>query len=169
MNDLVLIAYIAKAVGLKGALKLKLLNSQSESLRPGLKLSIRQGKQAVRQLVIEHVETRDRIYFEGVGDRTTAEALQGSEVYINHSDLPVVAPDEYYLNDVLGAEVILICGKCIGHLKDFAHNGAQDLLEVESLEGRILSIPLVPAIVKEIDEKNKRIIIDPPEGLLDLD
>ena len=41
MNDLVLIAYIAKAVGLKGALKLKLLNSQSESLRPGLKLSIR--------------------------------------------------------------------------------------------------------------------------------
>lgn len=169
MTDLVLLGYVAKAVGLKGGLKLKLLNIESESLVEGLKLTIKQGKLAPQELEIITLEgDGDRVYLEGIIDRTMAEALQGSEVYIHRADLPETLPDEFYLNDLIGAEVKLQSGELVGHIVAFASNTAQTLLEVKTLPGHVVSIPLVPAIVIEIDEVKKCVIIDPPIGLLDL-
>ncbi len=169
MNDLVLFGYIAKAVGLKGGLKLKLINSESEALIEGMCLTLKHGKLPPKQFIIRHVDSNDRVFFEGLNDRTAAETLQGSEVFINRADLPATDPDEYYLNDLIDAEVTLVSGEVLGHICSFASNSAQTLLEVKTPEGRIVSIPLVPAIVVSIDEKNKRIVVDPPLGLLDLE
>ncbi len=169
MTDLVLLGYVAKAIGLKGGLKLKLLNLDSESLVEGLKLTIKQGKLAPQELVISAIEgDGDRVYFEGITDRSMAEALSGSEIYIQRADMPEVENDEFYLNDLIGAEVKLQSGEVVGDVVAFASNTAQTLLEVKTLAGHVVSIPLVPAIVIEIDAENKKVIIDPPLGLLDL-
>ncbi len=167
-NDLILLGYIAKAVGLKGALRIKLLNVDSEALSVGLCLTLRHGKMPEKELHISALES-DRFYLEGINYRSAAEALQGSEVFINRSDLPKLSPDEVYLNDLIGAEVKLGSGEIVGHVSAFASNNAQILLEITGTDGHSFSIPLVPAIVIAIDEEHKIITIDPPAGLLDLD
>lgn len=169
MQNLILFGYIAKAVGLKGCVKLKLLNFESEVLDAGLTVYLRHGKQEPKSYVIKSVESNDRIFFQEIHDRTEAEKMQGSEIYVERDALPALENNEYYLHDLVGAQVFLRSGESVGQVDGFSDNGAQTLLEVKTHANKTVSIPLVPAIVVSIDEDQRRIIIDPPEGLLELE
>lgn len=167
MRQLVELGYIAKAFGLKGGVQVKLFSSQSEAIRVGVVLTLMQ-KEKEQNLSVVDVLPQGRVFFEGIHDRTEAEALQGAVILINRSDLPELNDDEFYFNDLIGASVQLVDGTRIGTLVDFSTNNAQTLLEIKTMTGHRASIPLVDAIVKTIDAEQKVVIIDPPAGLLDL-
>lgn len=59
-------------------------------------------------------------------------------------------------------------GNLWGSIKNIENLGINQLLEVESPGGDMIYVPFADSIVKEIDEENKVILIDPPEGLKDL-
>ncbi|MEG3437704.1 ribosome maturation factor RimM [Pannus brasiliensis CCIBt3594] len=113
----------------------------------------------------------------GVDDRTSAEALRGYTLFADKNDRPRLAGDEYHVSDLVNLEVYHhLTGEKVGVITDIFSAG-NDVLEVRLLDGEERTgegrskalIPFVKAIVPVVDLARKRVEIDPPAGLLDLD
>jgi 16S rRNA processing protein RimM len=96
--------------------------------------------------------------FEGVDDRSAAEALRGSLVEVDRSALPPLEQGEYYHADLIGLPALDTQGANIGIVVAVENYGAGDLLEIEGQDGKRGLIPLKPGVA---DLDNGKIIIDP--------
>ncbi len=108
------------------------------------------------------------ITLEGVGDRDAADALRGRTVRIPR-DAVALADDELLVADLVGCTVVDVTGAILGEVTGTFHSGAHEVLELRRPDARELLLPLVDAFVVSIDVEAKRIVFDPPEGLLDLE
>ncbi len=107
------------------------------------------------------------VSIEGINDRDAAEALRGTLLYINRADLPETGEDEFYYDDLIGLDVFLEDGTPVGAITA-VFEGAQDRLEIKKTEGGKFEIPFVDEFVPTVDLPNKKVIITPPFGLMDL-
>ena len=149
------LAAVAGAHGVKGELRLKLFSDSVESLSRqqtlyvgGVErrlLSIRDGRTAVAR-------------FEGVGDRSAAEALRGSLVEVDRASLPPLEEGEYYHVDLVGLPAVDRAGQQLGIVSAVENYGAGDLLEIETENGRRSLIPFRDGIA---DLADGRVVIDP--------
>lgn len=114
----------------------------------------------------------------GVNDRNQAEELQGCKLMVRASDRPTLEANEYHILDLVGLEVFnQLNGESIGVVKDLIPAG-NDLLIVSPNESSVVGepgkrkseilIPFVKEIVPIVDLENKRIEINPPPGLLEI-
>jgi 16S rRNA processing protein RimM len=108
-------------------------------------LSVRPGKTPVAR-------------FEGVGDRSAAEALRGSLVEVDRTALPPLEEGEYYHADVIGLPCEDRGGNAVGTVVAVENYGAGDLLEVELDGGKRSLISFKPGIADLVDG---RIVLDP--------
>jgi 16S rRNA processing protein RimM len=103
--------------------------------------------------------------FRGVDTISAAEILAGSEVRVPANQRTPLEPGEFFQDDLLGCNVIdRRTGKSLGHVSGWAEGGGSGLLVVN--DG--LLIPFARSICVEIDPAAKRISVDLPEGLMDL-
>lgn len=102
--------------------------------------------------------------FEGVDDRTGAEALRGLELRIPAAERGEAGDDAWWDEDLIGLRVLAPDGAPLGVVADVVHS-AQDLLTVTTADGREVLVPFVAAIVPRVDVAGGRIIVDPPPGL----
>ena len=108
------------------------------------------------------------VRFEGIDNRSAAEALVGQELLVSTDDRPELAEGQFHLLDLVGLEARLKAdGPSIGTLSDLI-SGGNDLLEVTTTDGRKLLIPFVEAIVPEVQLKEGWLLLTPPPGLLEL-
>jgi 16S rRNA processing protein RimM len=105
---------------------------------------------------------------DGVTTREAAEALRGRQVALPRDAVPV-GDDELLVADLVGCTVVDVEGTTLGEVTGSFYSGAHEVLEVRAPEGRELMLPFVDAFVKAVDTDGKRIVYDPPEGLLDLE
>lgn len=105
---------------------------------------------------------------EGIEDRGEAEKLRGARIEIERSLLPPTEEGEFYYHDLIGAEVVTCAGIHVGVVASVFPRAGQDLLVVVSPAGKESLIPAVEPIIVEVDIEAGRIVIDPPEGLLEL-
>jgi 16S rRNA processing protein RimM len=104
-----------------------------------------------------------------VADRTTAETIEHFEFYIE-DDLLVSKPGEnIYLSEIQNFKLKNAEQETLGQIVGFSSNGAQDLLVVELASGKKTEVPFVDEFIKKIDFKHSVVVMDLPEGLLDLD
>jgi 16S rRNA processing protein RimM len=110
---------------------------------------------------------RDRflVKFAGSDSRADAETLRG-DLYVPPGDERELGPGEFWPHELVGCKVYLKGGEVVGSVSAISPGAAQDLLTVTTSRGDRL-IPLVGAIVVAVDVSSGRIVIDPPEGLLD--
>lgn len=101
------------------------------------------------------------IAFEGVDDAQAAESFMGAVLYAARERIPL-SPGEFFDEDLVGCAVVGGSGEAYGQVERVEHYPASDMLVVR---GRL--IPMVAAIVRDIDTRARRIVIDPPAGLLD--
>lgn len=101
------------------------------------------------------------IRLEGAGDVDAAEAYAGATLWASRDDVEL-APGEFLDADLAGCEVVGIDGVAYGRVDRVEHYPSSDMLVVN---GRF--VPMVSAIVREIDLPTRRIVVDPPQGLLD--
>jgi 16S rRNA processing protein RimM len=107
--------------------------------------------------------------FDGVVDREGAEALRGILLVVDSEDLPALAdPDEFYDHQLVGLRAELPDGTTLGTVGDVLHSPAEDLLAVTGPDGGELLVPFVSSIVPTVDLRGGRVVVDPPEGLLEL-
>lgn len=96
-----------------------------------------------------------------------ARALVGRELFIPRSASTPAPPGRYYAYQLEGLEVRLADGRVVGAVTSVLSQGPQSLLVVDGPGGEVL-VPVVPAICREVDEEAGVLIIEPPEGLLEV-
>jgi 16S rRNA processing protein RimM len=102
------------------------------------------------------------------GVREDVDALRNTLLVVPIEDLPEIEePDSYYDHQLVGLAVRLPDESVVGKVTAVRHE-AQDLLVVRRDEGGEALIPFVSAIVPTVDVAGGFVVIDPPEGLLDL-
>jgi len=102
-----------------------------------------------------------------IADRTAAEGLRGRELALPGDELRKLDEDEFFLHDLVGYAVVRSDGEPVGDVVTSYETGAQLLLGV-SVEGRELLIPFGRQLVTEVDREARRIVIDPPPGLMEV-
>lgn len=106
------------------------------------------------------------VKFDGVNDINHAEALVGAMVYIDREDVEL-EEGRYFIEDIKGCLVYDIdTQECYGKVINVIQTGANDVFEV-SKDGKVVLIPKIDDIVKEIDVGEKRIVIKPMKGLFE--
>jgi 16S rRNA processing protein RimM len=103
----------------------------------------------------------------GVETVDDAEALAGHELRVPVERLAALPPGTYYRHDLIGCRVETTSGAAVGVVSDVEGTLAGSRLVVDGAAGEVL-IPLAAEICPEIDPAGKRIVIDPPPGLVDL-
>jgi 16S rRNA processing protein RimM len=102
----------------------------------------------------------------GVADRTTAESLKGTPLYVEKSRLPAPEEDEWYYDDLIGLKALAPDGAEIGEIAAVQNYGAGDLLEIRLRGGRqTVLVPFTQAAVPEVDVKAGRAVIVMPEDV----
>ena len=150
------LAAVAGAHGIKGEVRLKLFSDSSESLARHSQLFV--GGDPRRLLTVRDAGKFAIARFEGVTDRTAAEALRGSLVEIDRADLPPLGEGEYYHADLIGLRCVDREGRALGSVIAVENFGAGDLLEVADESGRRSLIPFKPDVA---DLDQGRIVLDP--------
>lgn len=105
--------------------------------------------------------------FEGVDDRTAAEMLAARYLLVPAASLDDGDEDALYYHELLGLVVETAAGERVGRVREVYETEPSHLLEVKG-EGRVHLVPFTRRIVKRIDREGGRLVIEPPEGLLDL-
>lgn len=106
------------------------------------------------------------LQFQEVGDRDAAERLRGRELALPTEKLRQLDEDEFFLHDLVGYAVVRTNGELVGDVATSYETGAQLLLGVTAGERELL-IPFGRQLVTEVDREARRIVIDPPPGLLE--
>jgi 16S rRNA processing protein RimM len=104
------------------------------------------------------------VRIEGVADRTAAEGLVGAEVLAPREELGDAGEDRHWWADLEGLPVVTVAGQAVGRVTGLYETGGIDVLVVTGEKGEKL-VPLAPYV--EVDLKGRRIVVDPPEGLLE--
>ena len=108
------------------------------------------------------------LLIDGVDSREAAEELRNTELHVPLAELPALEdPDVYYDHQLVGLAARLPDGTELGTVGAVRHEGA-DLLVVRRVEGGELLVPFVTAIVPTVGVPGGVVVVDPPEGLLDL-
>ncbi|PIQ61859.1 MAG: 16S rRNA processing protein RimM [Bacteroidetes bacterium CG12_big_fil_rev_8_21_14_0_65_60_17] len=105
------------------------------------------------------------VQLDAVSSRDAAEQLAGQRVYARAEDLPELADDEFYYDDVIGLVVLDQDGSVLGTVKDILEAPAQDKLVVSRPGRPDVLIPLVPAFIGSITTEH--VVINTIEGLID--
>ncbi|MEV0094204.1 ribosome maturation factor RimM [Streptomyces sp. NPDC050738] len=164
------VARIGRAHGIKGDVTVEVRTDEPElRLGPGAVLTTDPASVGPLTIATGRVHSgRLLVRFEGVDDRTAAEALRNTLLIadVDPEELPE-EPDEYYDHQLMDLDVVLADGTEIGRITEITHLPSQDLFIVERPDGSELMIPFVEQIVTEIDLEEQRAVIDPPPGLID--
>ncbi|MEU6659835.1 ribosome maturation factor RimM [Streptomyces sp. NPDC046821] len=164
------VARIGRAHGIKGEVTVEVRTDEPElRLGPGAVLATDPASTGPLTIETGRVHSgRLLLRFEGVRDRTAAEALRNTILIaeVDPDELPE-DEDEFYDHQLMDLDVVTTDGVEVGRITEISHLPSQDLFIVERPDGSEVMIPFVEEIVTEIDLEEQRAIIDPPPGLID--
>lgn len=120
-------------------------------------LTIREGRPQGGRWVIR---------VEGFASIEDAETLRNVELRIPE-DAGHLGPGEYYLHDLVGCQVTTVAGEALGPVRAVYRSTGGALLAIDR-QGEEVLVPLVAALCPEVDVTAKRIVVDPPAGLLEV-
>jgi 16S rRNA processing protein RimM len=108
------------------------------------------------------------VAFTGVSDRTAAQALRNTMLVVDSASSPSVDEDEYWDHQLVDLAAVTTDGSPLGTVTDILHPPGGDLLVVRRPDGGELLVPFVRAIVPTVDLDTRTVVVDPPDGLLEL-
>ena len=159
----VLVGVVHRPFGQGGEIRVEVLSDYPERFAPGAAITI-----AGRGLVIarsRHMKGMRVLKFEGVDTREAAAALANQEIHVAAADLQPLPEGVYYHYDLVGMAVATVDGTELGEVTEIVTTGANDVLVIEGERGEVL-MPLIADVVKGVDTGARRIVIEPPLGLL---
>jgi 16S rRNA processing protein RimM len=169
-DDMVLVGTIARTHGLRGHV---VVNPETdfaeERFRPGAVLWIGSDGRAERLCVeaARFQSGRPVVAFSGYETVEASEPLIGRELRIPEDALGPLADGVFYHHQLVGCQVTTQAGLLVGMVRRVDAGACGSLLAVDGSKGEVL-IPLAADICVTIDVRTRRIVIEPPEGLLEL-
>ncbi len=169
----VTIARLGRAWGNRGELAAMALTNKPERFQQLREVFLFREEELVVAggIEVERVWEHGREWvfkFRGVDTISQAEVLERAEVRIPRADRLPIEPDEHYVSDLMGCEVRdRATGELLGAVTGWQDAGGSGLLEVGNGDEPLL-IPFARSLCVEIDTVAKRIVVNLPEGLKDL-
>ena len=108
-----------------------------------------------------------RVQFEDVDSEAEADSIMNCEVYLPLDRLPKLSGNKFYFHEVIGFEIEDKRLGVFGKIVSINDSSAQPLFEVLNGEVEML-IPMIDHFLVEIDRKNKKVVMDLPEGLVEM-
>ncbi len=170
-DDLVFVARAVRTRGLKGELVADLLTDFPERFETTRHLLGISSAGEVVQLELEnHWFQNDRIVLKFAGYDTieSASELVGYQLGVPEAERVRLSADEFYDWELEGCVVENPNGARLGEVREVIRTGGVEILAVKVEGQEDILIPLVGSIVLKVDVPQKRIVVDPPDGLLDL-
>jgi len=167
---MVSVGIVARSHGRRGHVVVNPLTDFPESrFRVGELVYTKVGPDIIKRRITEVRFQRGRpvIGFDDIHSITDAEELRDCELRIPESALRPLPAGTYYSHDLVGCEVVTRAGTSVGVVSEIEGPTALQRLIVVKKE-KICDVPLVDAVCVSIDVRARRICIDPPVGLLDL-
>lgn len=165
--NLVAVGKVVGCFGVDGYVKVRPHTSSPDRFR-----SLRQvylgpsAGEAVRIEIEDTVVRRESVLvkFDTIRDRTEGELLAGQYLFVDESEVPVLPPGSYYVDELIGSAVWTTGGEFVGTLEDVLKLPAQDVWAIRGSSG----VHLVPAVREFVARVEKgKVILNAIEGLLE--
>ncbi len=151
----ILIGVVLRPQGINGELKITDLTDGFDAVR-NLSCVYMDGE----EFKVMKISARDNCLYlclRGIFDRNTAELYRGKEVFCDREEIEK-DDDSYFIEDVIGCELVLSSGKKMGKIKN-VYTSNVDIYEVETIEGDA-SFPFLKKLSPIVDIENKTITVD---------
>jgi 16S rRNA processing protein RimM len=158
----VALADVTRAHGVRGEVRLRLYNSDSELLPSQREVLLRVGASTEKMIVVESMRGADAGHliakFGGVDDRDQADLLRGAEVCVPREKFPPLEEGEFYVCDVIGARVVGPGGE-LGQVADLINYPSADTLAVKTIwpEVGTVELPLLDDFIERVDAEHGEI------------
>jgi 16S rRNA processing protein RimM len=165
----VTIGKISRARGLRGEMVVVPLTDDPQRFLKLEKVTVSKDNVS-KQLFVERArEFKGKVLLQlkQVDSPEQAKKLVGGFIEVERDQLVRLPEGSYFVFDIVGLEVVTTEGERIGTVKEVISLPANDLYLVEGDE-KLYLVPAIKQVVKEIDLKEKKMIIQPMEGLFDL-
>ena len=166
-QDLILVGIFGAAHGVRGELRLKSYTGDPLAIANYPRLTDESGKQTFKILSARPVKDDILVVrVDGIADRTVAEKLTNTSIYMARADLPPADEEEFYHADLLGLRVETRDGTLIGTIANVLNFGAGDILDVRPELGDNLLLPFTKKVIPVVEIANKRVIVDMPDEVI---
>lgn len=159
------IGVVRKPHGVRGGLKVTLYSIDLETLQSLEQLFVNTGN-IWKQLTLKSCQGYDDyaiLGFHEIKDRTEAENYREMQIFSNRDELPEPDEDEFFIEDLIGCEVVDESNNPLGNVMEVMMPGAHEVLVVLNANGSETLIPLVKEWVTDVDLSAKRILVNSVE------
>lgn len=167
-QSLVFIASITRTQGLEGAVRIRIAFEDERLFRTGRRVILQLGGKEM-ETEIESVSRQHGRWvakFASIISISQAEEWIGAWIAVGKNELPAPEDGSYFTFDLEGC-IVYANGQAVGPVRRLLDYGATSLLEVDRNGAEVL-IPFAKAYLKQVDTAGKRIDVELPEGLIDL-
>jgi 16S rRNA processing protein RimM len=170
LRDLILIGHVIRPQGIAGLLRIVSYAQSRETFFQAGSVFIEKGDNEFEErevLEIKSWGSSSLLRLSGLNSIEEAERLRAARIFIRRDSLIKSDENEFFYYELLGLHVYLTTGQYLGVVKEIFPTGSNEVYVVEG-EGKEYLIPAIYQVVKEINITEKRMIISPIKGLLDL-
>lgn len=169
MSDtMVLVGAIAGAFGVKGEVRLKSFTSEPEDIASYGPLFTEDGSQSFQVRLSGRLKNALSARLSGISSKEQADRMKGMKLFVPREAFPQLPDDEFYHADLIGLSVYDTGGGEIGAVKAVLNHGATDLLELRlTASNETALLPFTRDYVPTVDMVARKLIIDPPNGLIE--
>ncbi|TFL18700.1 ribosome maturation factor RimM [Jannaschia formosa] len=166
MKDHVCLGAVTGSYGVRGEVRVKSFCAEPSAIGDYGPLTGDDGT-AYKVTVLRPVKGGYAVRLSGVPHKEAADALKGTRLWAPRAALPELPDDEFYHSDLIGLDAVDTGGAPLGRVHAVHDHGAGDLLELRPAGGAAVLVPFTRAVVPTVDLAARRLVVDPPDGLLD--
>ncbi|MEN2983519.1 MAG: ribosome maturation factor RimM [Dictyoglomaceae bacterium] len=166
MNErkLIRIAKLGEPFGIRGGIKIYSFYDYIFKLKKGQKLYISEGdtEYIKKEVTLENIHFHGKgyvVYFEEFKDRNSIEKLRGNWLLLEEDFLLELPEGSFYFFQILGLSVYDLNGEFLGTVREIIQTGSNDVFVVEK-QGKELLLPFIKHVIKEVNIKEKRIVVE---------
>ena len=162
----VCLGVIVGAHGIRGEVKVRSFTADAADIGAYGVLTDKSGQKCFAVKVVGHSKDDLRVKIDGCNDRNQAEALRGTELFVERGVLPETEDEEFYQADLVGLEVKTESDKVVGKVVAFYNFGAGDIIEIQ-IGQKLEMLPFNKDFVPEVCINKGYIIIREPISATD--
>ena len=169
MVDYLRVGVIANTHGIRGEVKVYPTTDDVNRFKKLKEVVLDTGKEKI-ELNVQSVKFFKNLVilkfkeFDNIND---VEVYKGKDLLVTRDNAVKLKKGEYFIADILDADVVLEDGTKFGVLKDVMQTGANDLYVVETTDGKEVLLPKIDECVKKLDFENKIVTVHLMKGLVD--
>ena len=169
-EKLIPIGRVTDAYGTQGAIKIKAFSHSLENLTCDKTLFVTDKSKQLKRVKIVPLSARKNTVcgkIAGVTNREEAKTYKGEDVFIKRGALNEIPEGEYYWIDIIGLDVFDREGEYLGKIENILETGSNDVYVISATSGKEILLPAIYDVIKEINIKKNRMIVDPLDGLIE--